>query len=113
MVMPEAGMTSRVLPDGLARFVADYFRASNVATILDFGFSKFRPLEEMRALHDYAFETEAAHRDVIIGHWILTALFHAISIASSSSMKPSMTLSPFCQKVGSLASRPKGFSNSL
>ena len=50
--------------------MADYFRASNVATILDFGFSKFRPLEEMRALHDYAFETEAAHRDVIIGHWI-------------------------------------------
>ena len=50
--------------------MADYFRASNVAAILDFGFSKFRPLEEMRALHDYAFETEAAHRDVIIGHWI-------------------------------------------
>jgi predicted TIM-barrel fold metal-dependent hydrolase len=50
--------------------MADYFRASNVATILDFGFSKFRPLEEMRALHDYAFATEAAHRDVIIGHWI-------------------------------------------
>ena len=24
----------------------------------------------MRALHDYAFETEAAHRDVILGHWI-------------------------------------------
>ena len=25
----------------------------------------------MRALHDYAFfATEAAHRDVIIGHWI-------------------------------------------
>jgi predicted TIM-barrel fold metal-dependent hydrolase len=50
--------------------MADYFRASNVAAILDFGFSKFRPLEEMRALHDYAFATEAAHRDVIIGHWI-------------------------------------------
>ena len=33
-------------------------------------YAKFRPLEEMRALHDYAFETERAHRDVILGHWI-------------------------------------------
>jgi predicted TIM-barrel fold metal-dependent hydrolase len=50
--------------------MADYFRASGVRVILDFGFAKFRPLEEMRALHDYAFETERAHRDVILGHWI-------------------------------------------
>ena len=50
--------------------MAAYFRASNVQTILDFGFAKFRPLDEMRALHDYAFETEAANRDVILGHWI-------------------------------------------
>ena len=47
-----------------------YFRDSGVRAILDFGFSKFLPLEEMRALHDYAFETEAAHRDVILGHWV-------------------------------------------
>ena len=50
--------------------MAAYFRASNVRAILDLGFAKFRPPEEMRALHDYAFETEAAHRDVILGHWI-------------------------------------------
>jgi predicted TIM-barrel fold metal-dependent hydrolase len=50
--------------------MAQYFRTSNVQAILDFGFAKFRPLEEMRTLHDYAFDTEAAHRDVILGHWI-------------------------------------------
>ncbi|MGA7324552.1 MAG: amidohydrolase family protein [Rhodomicrobium sp.] len=50
--------------------MTDYFRASNVQTILDFGFAKFLPLEEMRALHDYAFETERANQDVILGHWI-------------------------------------------
>lgn len=50
--------------------MAQYFRDSNVQTILDFGFSKFLSMEEVQALHDYAFETEAAHRDVILGHWI-------------------------------------------
>jgi 3-phenylpropionate/trans-cinnamate dioxygenase ferredoxin reductase subunit len=30
MVFPEAGVTSRVLPDGLARFVTDYFREKGV-----------------------------------------------------------------------------------
>ena len=39
------------------------------ACILDFGFSKFLPLEEMQSLHDYSFATERAHRDVILGHW--------------------------------------------
>ena len=50
--------------------MAAYFRDEQRAAILDFGFTKFLPLEEMRALHDYAFETERAHRDVILGHWI-------------------------------------------
>ena len=50
--------------------MADCFRANNVRTILDFGFAKFEPLETMQALHDYGFETERAHRDVILGHWI-------------------------------------------
>jgi 3-phenylpropionate/trans-cinnamate dioxygenase ferredoxin reductase component len=30
MVFPEAGVTARVLPDGLARFVTDYFRGKGV-----------------------------------------------------------------------------------
>ena len=35
--------------------MAQYFRANNVRAILDLGFSKFLPLEEMQSLHDYAF----------------------------------------------------------
>ena len=50
--------------------MAAYFRDSGVRAILDLGYAKYRPLEEMRALHDYAFETETEHRDVILGHWI-------------------------------------------
>jgi uncharacterized protein len=50
--------------------MADYFRQQNVQAILDFGFAKFEQLEEMQALHNYAFETERADRDVILGHWI-------------------------------------------
>jgi len=50
--------------------MADYFRRSNVRAVLDFGFTKFIPLDEARAVHDYGFETERAHADAIIGHWI-------------------------------------------
>src|SRR5215470_2343760 len=50
--------------------MTQYFRDSNVRTILDFGFAKFLPHEEMQALHDYAFEVERENRDVILGHWI-------------------------------------------
>ena len=35
MVIPEAGVTSRVLPDGLARFVTDYFRAKGVEMLTE------------------------------------------------------------------------------
>ena len=49
--------------------MAAYFRANNVRVILDLGFSKFLPLDEMQSLHDYSFATERAHRDVILGHW--------------------------------------------
>ena len=50
--------------------MADHFRATGVQVILDLGFAKFESLEKMQALHDYSFETERAHRDVILGHWI-------------------------------------------
>ena len=33
--------------------MAAYFRDSGVRAILDLGYAKYRPLEEMRALHDY------------------------------------------------------------
>ena len=50
--------------------MAAYFRASNVRAILDFGFTKFIPLAEAAAVHDYGFETQRAHPNEIIGHWI-------------------------------------------
>lgn len=50
--------------------MAGYFRNSNVRAVLDFGFTKFIPLSEAKAVHDYGFETQRAHPDAIIGHWI-------------------------------------------
>ena len=50
--------------------MVDYFRSANAQVILDLGFSKFRPLEEMQSLHDYAFETERSYPERILGHWI-------------------------------------------
>jgi predicted TIM-barrel fold metal-dependent hydrolase len=50
--------------------MAAYFRQSDVRVVLDFGFTKFMPLEEAKPVHDYGFETERAHSDVILGHWV-------------------------------------------
>src|SRR5258706_6643725 len=50
--------------------MAQHFRDNGVRAILDLGFAKYRPLEEMQALHDYAFEVERQHADAILGHGI-------------------------------------------
>jgi len=50
--------------------MADHFRRSDVRAVLDFGFTKFIPLPEAKHVHDYGFETQRAHPDVILGHWI-------------------------------------------
>src|SRR5256885_12211897 len=50
--------------------MADYFRQSNVRAVLDFGFTKFIPLDEAREIHNYSFDTQHAHADEIIGHSI-------------------------------------------
>jgi predicted TIM-barrel fold metal-dependent hydrolase len=50
--------------------MADYFRASEVKTILDFGFTKNLPLDKVKALHDYGVEVQARHPDVIHGLWL-------------------------------------------
>ncbi|MBI3374363.1 MAG: amidohydrolase family protein [Betaproteobacteria bacterium] len=50
--------------------MADYFRASGVKAILDFGFTKDLPLAEVRQYHDYALETQRSHSDAILGHWL-------------------------------------------
>lgn len=50
--------------------MAGYFRSMNVQTILDFGFTKYLPIPEARALHDYAFGVRHQFPDVILGNWI-------------------------------------------
>lgn len=50
--------------------MADYFRASGARVILDLGFTKHLPLDEVRPLHDYALETQKKHADAIFGNWI-------------------------------------------
>jgi len=50
--------------------MANYLRANNVRTILDFGFTKNLTVEEVIPLHDYAIETQAKYSDCIFGNWI-------------------------------------------
>jgi len=50
--------------------MAGYFRKNNVRTILDFGFTKYLPIAEVREYHDYALETQKRFPDVIFGHWL-------------------------------------------
>ncbi|HWD57026.1 MAG TPA: amidohydrolase family protein, partial [Stellaceae bacterium] len=50
--------------------MAEDFRRAGVKTILDFGYTKYLPVEEARPIHDYGFATQEAHPDVIIGNWV-------------------------------------------
>ena len=50
--------------------MADDLRASGVQAILDFGFTKFVPVEEARPLHDYGFQFQEQNPDVVLGHWM-------------------------------------------
>ena len=51
-----------------------YFRKNDARVILDTGkssfFTKETPVDELIEQHDYGFEFERAHRDVILGHWL-------------------------------------------
>lgn len=49
--------------------MAGDLRKAGVRAILDFGFSKFLPVEEVRELHDYAFWMQRTYPDVVIGNW--------------------------------------------
>lgn len=49
----------------------DYMRSNNARVILDLAWTRNLPIEEMRAMHDYAFELTRRHRDVIFGHWLM------------------------------------------
>ena len=50
--------------------MANYFRKNGVSAILSLGFTDAMPIEQVREQHDYAFETQSAYPDVILGHWI-------------------------------------------
>lgn len=49
---------------------AAYFRKNRVKALLDLSITKFMPIEDMRALHDYALAQQRLHPDVIAGHWL-------------------------------------------
>jgi uncharacterized protein len=50
--------------------MAAYLRANGVRTILDFGFTKSLPLDEVIPLHDYAIEVQRTYPDAIYGNWL-------------------------------------------
>ena len=50
--------------------MADDLRASKVRAMLDLGFTKSLPLEQVRDLHDYALDFGRVHPDVVLGHWL-------------------------------------------
>jgi predicted TIM-barrel fold metal-dependent hydrolase len=50
--------------------MADYLRRNGVRAILDFGFTKNMPLDEICPLHDYAIETQRRFPDAIHGNWL-------------------------------------------
>src|SRR2546430_9070955 len=50
--------------------MAEHFRATGVRAILDLGVRAPAPIDEIRALHDSAFDTQKQHADVIAGHWL-------------------------------------------
>lgn len=49
--------------------MADDLRRANVRAILDFGYTKFLPVEEARELHNYAFEVQRRFPDAVLGNW--------------------------------------------
>jgi len=50
--------------------MADDFRQAGVRAIVDFGFTKYLPLDEAAVLHDYGFTVQQAHPDAILGNWV-------------------------------------------
>lgn len=59
--------------------MTDTLRRNRVRAILDLAVTALEDLDwdEIRALHDYAFEVQRAHPDVIYGHWLSLDPAHA------------------------------------
>lgn len=49
---------------------AAYLRAHHARAILDISWIKDLPLDEMAPYHDYVFEVQQKHRDVMFGQWL-------------------------------------------
>ena len=57
--------------------MAAYFRASQAQVILDLGFTKFSPIQDIKPLHDYSFEMQKKYPDAILGNWFhIDPMFH-------------------------------------
>ena len=57
--------------------MANYFRASHAQVILDLGFTKFAPIQDIKPLHDYSFEMQKKYPDAILGNWFhIDPMFH-------------------------------------
>lgn len=52
--------------------LADTLRRNNVRAMMDLALTAFDPMsiDEIRAFHDYTFEVQRKHADVIFGHWL-------------------------------------------
>ena len=52
--------------------MADTFRRNNVRVVLDLALTALfdMRMDEIRALHDYTFDVQRKHSDVIYGHWL-------------------------------------------
>ena len=52
--------------------MAETFRRNHARVILDIATTILHPhsIDEIRALHDYTFEQQRRHPDVIFGHWL-------------------------------------------
>jgi predicted TIM-barrel fold metal-dependent hydrolase len=50
--------------------MAAYFRTSGVRAMLDLGFTKYLPIDEVRAYHDYALDVQRRFPEAILGNWL-------------------------------------------
>jgi hypothetical protein len=50
--------------------MAEDFRRAGVRVILDFGYTKYLPLDQVSEIHDYGFAVQETHSDVVIGNWV-------------------------------------------
>jgi uncharacterized protein len=61
--------------------MAGYFRRNHVSAVLSLAFTDGMAMEEVRAQHDYAFATQKAYPDDILGLWVKVDPFKSESMA--------------------------------